>query len=63
MISLSEIIPSARITMNNGTGFLTLGIDTTICLLEEEGCSATILTDNVLIGFEASSETDRIFAE
>ena len=63
IISLSDIIPYALITINKGTGFLTLGIDTTIWLLDEEGCSATILTANVLTGFEASSDTDLILAE
>ena len=50
-------------TINKGTGFLTFGIDTTIWLLEDDGCSATIRTAKVLTGFEASSETDLILAE
>ena len=61
MISLSEIIPSARNTINKGTGFRTLGIFTTIFLNVE--VVDIIFTDNVRIGFDAFSETERISAE
>ena len=60
---LSDITPSALITMKSGTGFLTLGILTTIWPFLHEGVAATILTESVLIGFEASSDTDLISAE
>ena len=50
-------------TINNGTGFLTFGIETTIWPFEDNDCSFIILTDNVRVGLDASSETDRIFAE
>ena len=63
IISLSDITPSARIRIKSGTGFFTLGTETTIWLLLNDGDGATILTEAVLIGFEVSSETERISAE
>ena len=62
MIFLSEITPKALIKIKNGTGFLTLGTFTTICLFVKRGDGATIRTDNVLTGLDASSETVRISA-
>ena len=50
-------MPRARIKINNGTCFFTLGTETTICL-----CESTILTPHFLIGLEESSETERISA-
>ena len=43
--------------MKKGTGFLTFGTFTTICSFVKRGDGATIRTDNVLTGLEASSET------
>ena len=63
IIFLSDSIPKARITINNGIGFLTLGIFTTICLLVYLVEGLTILIDAVLIGLEESSLTDLISAE
>ena len=63
IISLSDSTPSARIKINSGTGFLTLGIFTTIWLLVNKEVGATISTLTVLTGLEASSETDLISAE
>ena len=58
MISLSDNTPSALITMNNGIGFLTLAITTTICLFSEVVVGVTIRTDTTLVGLEAFSDTD-----
>ena len=58
MINLSEMIPNALIRINNGIGFFTLGISTTIWLLEYFSPGATIFTDVYLIGLELSSETE-----
>ena len=67
MMSLSEMTPSARKTMKSGTGFLTFGIFTTIFLKVYFSlftvCGATSFTDNVRIGFDTFSDTDRISAE
>jgi hypothetical protein len=63
IIALSEITPNALIKINKGIGFLTFGTDTTIWLLERDGDGDKILTAVVLIGFEASSDTDLISAE
>ena len=63
MISLSEITPNARITINKGIGILTFGIFTTILPFFLVGVGATILTANVRVGFDVSSETERISAE
>ena len=63
MISLYEIIPRARNTINKGTGLRTFGIFTTIFLLLYELVGVTILTDNVRIGLDTFSLTDRISAE
>ena len=57
------MIPSARNRINIGIGFLTLGILTTIFLLEYLLLGAIIFTDNVRMGFDTFSETDRISAE
>ena len=62
IISLSVITPSARKTINNGIGFLTLGILTTIFSFVYLVLGLTIRTAVVLIGFEESSETERISA-
>ena len=56
-------MPNALIKINRGTGFLTFGILTTILLLLNVDVGVTILTCNVLIGLEESSETDLISAE
>ena len=63
MMSLSDTIPRALKTMNNGTGERTLGILTTICLLVYLLVGATIFTEKVRTGFDAFSETHRISAE
>ena len=55
-------MPRARNTINRGIGFLTLGILTTIWLLVYVDVGATIRTDNVLSGLEASSDTVLISA-
>ena len=49
-------------TMNKGTGERTLGILTTICLFVKRVVGATMRTDSVLSGFEASSLTVRTSA-
>ena len=54
-MSLSEIIPNALNTINNGIGFLTFGILTTILLFVNSAVGATIFTDKVLTGLDASS--------
>ena len=63
MISLSDVIPSARNTMNRGTGFLTLGIDTTMFLLVYFLVGATKSMRNERTGFDGSSDTLFISAE
>ena len=63
IISLSEITPNALIKINKGIGFFIFGTETTICPLLKLGDGATILTDEVLIGFDESSDTERISAE
>ena len=60
MICLSEITPSARITMNKGIGFRTFGMFTTILLFVNRVVGATMRTEVVLRGFDKSSETDRM---
>ena len=50
--------PNALIKINRGTGFFTFGTETTICPLLKVGDGATILTDDVLIGFDESSDED-----
>ena len=62
-MSLSDIIPRARIKINNGTGFFTFGTTTTICSLLKTEVGATIFTAVVRIGLEESSDTERISAE
>ena len=62
IISLSDSIPNALITINNGIGFFTFGISTTICPFLCFDVGATIFTETVLIGFDASSDTDLIAA-
>ena len=62
-MSLSETIPSARNTINNGTGARTLGILTTICLFVYFLDGVHNFTENVRTGFDAFSETDRNSAE
>ena len=57
-ISLSLIIPNARITINNGIGNLTLGISTRKCPL-----FISLLIAIVRLGLELSSETERISIE
>ena len=63
IISLSEIIPRARKTINSGTGERTLGIFTTICLFVNLEEGAHIFTEKVRIGLEMFSDTDRNSAE
>ena len=53
MISLSDLKPSARIKMNSGTGFLTLGTLTTILLLDNFALGRTIRTPTVRTGLDA----------
>ena len=55
--------PRARNTINNGTAFRTFGIFTTMFLNVYEGVGAMIFTDNVRIGLDTFSETERISAE
>ena len=61
-ISRSDRTPRARITMKSGTGERTLGIFTTICLFVRSDVGATIRTESVLSGLDASSLTVRISA-
>ena len=61
-MSLSERIPNARKRMKSGTDFLTLGTLTTIFLFDIFALGATIFTDNVRIGLDTFSETERIVA-
>ncbi len=56
-------MPKARITINNGTGFLTFGIFTIIFPFVRVGWGETIRTDKVRTGLEVFSETERISAE
>ena len=63
IMSLSLIIPRARNTINSGIGLRTFGILTTIFLLEYLVDGVSIFTDNVLIGLDTFSETERISAE
>ena len=62
IISLSDSIPKALITINKGIGFFTFGIATTICPFFFEGEGAIILIATVLTGLEASSDTERTSA-
>ena len=62
-MSSSDVTPRALIKINNGTGFLTFGTETTIWLLLYLGDGATIFTEVVRMGFEVSSDTDLISAE
>jgi len=62
-MSLSDIIPSARNTINKGTGLRTLGILTTIFLLLYDLLGVTIFTDNVRIGLDTFSLTEGIQAD
>ena len=62
-IDLSEITPNARMRINNGTGFRTLGTFTTIFPKEYFAPGTSNCTDMVLTGLETSSDTDRIEAE
>ena len=55
--------PNALITINNGIGLRTFGITTTICPFVYLAPGATILTDIVRSGLEASSDTVLISAE
>ena len=55
-MSLSDNTPSARITIKRGIGLRTFGITTTIWPFEYLEPGATILTDIVRSGFEASSD-------
>uniref|UniRef100_A0A6C0E4S7 Uncharacterized protein n=1 Tax=viral metagenome TaxID=1070528 RepID=A0A6C0E4S7_9ZZZZ len=55
--------PSARIRINNGTGFLTFGMSTTMFWFENAAVGPTIRTAVVRMGFEVSSLTERISAE
>ena len=48
-MSLSDSIPKARITINNGMGLRTLGILTTILLFVIDSVGATTLTESVRI--------------
>ena len=63
IISLSDNTPSARITIKRGIGLRTFGITTTICPFEYRAPGATMRTDIVRSGFDASSDTVRISAE
>ena len=63
IICLSLINPNALKTMNKGTGLRTFGILTTIFLNVNLLVGAIILTDNVRIGLDTFSDTDRISAE
>ena len=63
IISLSEIIPNALNTINRGMGLRTLGIFTTIFLLENRLLGLSIFTERVRIGFDTFSDTERISAE
>ena len=63
IIALSLTIPNALNTIKSGTGFLTLGISTTIFLFVKLLSGATIFIDNVLFGFDTFSETLLISAE
>ena len=71
MISLSEIMPNARNTITRGTGFLTFGIFTTMFppeyLIEfnrvQQENGIHIFTDNVRIGLDTFSDTERMLAE
>ena len=62
-MSLSDITPSARININNGTGFRTFGTATTICPFSKTDVGAIIFTEDVRVGLDASSETERTSAE
>ena len=62
MISLSDMTPKARIKINNGTGFLTLGTSTTICPFVNVASGATIRIATLRISFDASSDIERISA-
>ena len=61
IICLSEMTPRARITINSGIGLRTFGILTTILLFVKVALGDTMRTDVVRLGFDKSSETDRIF--
>ena len=63
MISLSDMNPRARNTINRGTGLRTLGMLTTILLLVNLPVGATIRTEKVRIGLDTFSLMDRISAE
>ena len=62
MIALSGSTPRARININRGIGFLTLGITATICPFEYVVDGRTIRTENVLTGFDVSSAAHLISA-
>ena len=63
IIFLSDSMPSARITINRGTGLRTFGIVTTIWLFVNVVVGDTIFTAMVLAGFDESSDTVLISAE
>ena len=56
-------MPNARIKIKRGTGFLTFGTFTTIWLFVLVGEGEAMRTDNVLTGFDESSDTERTSAE
>ena len=63
MMFLSDTIPSARKTIKSGIGLRTLGIKTTMLPFDHLEVGLSILTEVTLMGFEESSDTERMSQE